>query len=555
MRPRAPRPAPRACAPPRPTARRSRPAGAGGGGADCASSTSSSRGRPCPSRPRCPARAPRPARSRAGRCRPAAGGAGCRLCSPNTSAASCGEATACRAIAPAAAASPGSASRMSASAESWPPTNSTSRSPYERLTWNGSPPTSSPPRQATCTVSSPCAVEPPPLGQPGVQHERAGAGHRPDHGVPVAADRLEILDPPERADGQSGSLPGRGLRAHGRFASHMVQYTGGTAKARPGDGSRLTGCRRANTLASGSVAGSDVGGFRVKVARVARPVRRFGALGVVVVLGAAVLVGSAVATPTSDKPDLVPLLPTETGTQQAVAPIYTDTFVRPGRVLYRFSSVIKNLGGAMDLYKDPYDRRRDAGCLAWRQPDHDARPERRADRRHHREPDRRARRVLHLQSQPGPQPLALPAGGPVPARAARWRDPLLGQGRLLHVGQLGQGRRRLDQVLPGQLQGRRAAGLVRSQGSLRDLHPDGHLAQLRRPLRRAVDRPVGGHRRPPPRQLQGAGDRQPERVHRRVRPEQQHADRDAHDPGHPRDRPLDRRDGQQGEDVPGRAAR
>jgi hypothetical protein len=82
-------------------------------------------------------------------------------------------------------------------------------------------------------------------------------------------------------------------------------------------------------------------------------VRRFGALGVVVVLGAAVLVGSAVATPTSDKPDLVALLPTETGTQQAVAPIYTDTFVRPGRVLYRFSSVIKNLGGAMDLYKDP----------------------------------------------------------------------------------------------------------------------------------------------------------------------------------------------------------
>jgi hypothetical protein len=91
----------------------------------------------------------------------------------------------------------------------------------------------------------------------------------------------------------------------------------------------------------------------VKVARVARPVRRFGVLGVVVLLGAAVLVGSAVAVPTSDKPDLVPLLPTETGTQQAVAPIYTDTYVRPGRVLYRFSSVIKNLGGAMDLYKDP----------------------------------------------------------------------------------------------------------------------------------------------------------------------------------------------------------
>jgi hypothetical protein len=66
-------------------------------------------------------------------------------------------------------------------------------------------------------------------------------------------------------------------------------------------------------------------------------------LAVAVGLGGLALAGSALASPaSSDRPDLVPLLPTTTG---HVAPIYTDTYIRPGRVLYRFSAVIKNLGG------------------------------------------------------------------------------------------------------------------------------------------------------------------------------------------------------------------
>src|SRR5436305_2146446 len=70
-----------------------------------------------------------------------------------------------------------------------------------------------------------------------------------------------------------------------------------------------------------------------------------------VALGLLALAGSAfAAVGASDKPDLVPLLPTSTG---HIAPIYTDTYIRPGKVLYRFSAVIKNLGGAMDLYMDP----------------------------------------------------------------------------------------------------------------------------------------------------------------------------------------------------------
>jgi hypothetical protein len=66
-------------------------------------------------------------------------------------------------------------------------------------------------------------------------------------------------------------------------------------------------------------------------------------------LGSAVLAGQAIATPPQSEPDLVPLLPTTTG---HIAPIYVDTHTVPGEELYRFSSVIKNLGGAMDLYMD-----------------------------------------------------------------------------------------------------------------------------------------------------------------------------------------------------------
>ena len=91
-------------------------------------------------------------------------------------------------------------------------------------------------------------------------------------------------------------------------------------------------------------------GGEVTVARLAHALRRFWALGVAVVLGGGVLAGSAVANAPQSEPDLVALLPTTTG---HIAPIYVDTHTVPGKELYRFSAVIKNLGGAMDLYKDP----------------------------------------------------------------------------------------------------------------------------------------------------------------------------------------------------------
>ena len=91
-------------------------------------------------------------------------------------------------------------------------------------------------------------------------------------------------------------------------------------------------------------------GGEVTVARLAHALRRFWALGVAVVLGGGVLAGSAIANAPQSEPDLVTLLPTTTG---HIAPIYVDTHTVPGKELYRFSAVIKNLGGAMDLYKDP----------------------------------------------------------------------------------------------------------------------------------------------------------------------------------------------------------
>ena len=49
--------------------------------------------------------------------------------------------------------------------------------------------------------------------------------------------------------------------------------------------------------------------------------------------------------------DLVPLLPTSVPKGVVnVAPVYMDTYTRPGHVLYRFDTVIKNLGGTMDLF-------------------------------------------------------------------------------------------------------------------------------------------------------------------------------------------------------------
>jgi hypothetical protein len=51
----------------------------------------------------------------------------------------------------------------------------------------------------------------------------------------------------------------------------------------------------------------------------------------------------------ADAPDLLISLPSVPYSQQ-VAPVYVDGFERPGRLLYRFDSLIQNQGGALDLY-------------------------------------------------------------------------------------------------------------------------------------------------------------------------------------------------------------
>jgi hypothetical protein len=79
-------------------------------------------------------------------------------------------------------------------------------------------------------------------------------------------------------------------------------------------------------------------------------VRGIGTVAVTLVVASGVLVGSALAVGNSSKPDMTALLPTNTG---HIAPIYVDTYTKPGAVLYRFSAVLKNLGGAMDLYMNP----------------------------------------------------------------------------------------------------------------------------------------------------------------------------------------------------------
>ena len=53
----------------------------------------------------------------------------------------------------------------------------------------------------------------------------------------------------------------------------------------------------------------------------------------------------------ADAPDLVVRLPQAPGSGQ-VAPVYVDRFEQPGRVLYRFDSVIHNQGGTLDVFRD-----------------------------------------------------------------------------------------------------------------------------------------------------------------------------------------------------------
>jgi len=61
---------------------------------------------------------------------------------------------------------------------------------------------------------------------------------------------------------------------------------------------------------------------------------------------------TAMAATTSNKPDLVPGLVTSPTTHpQQVAPIYVDAYQKPGRLLYRFDTLIVNKGGTLDLFQ------------------------------------------------------------------------------------------------------------------------------------------------------------------------------------------------------------
>ena len=67
---------------------------------------------------------------------------------------------------------------------------------------------------------------------------------------------------------------------------------------------------------------------------------------------AAAVAAGAVAVPAASaqpvKPHLVPLLPTAVSAGQH-APVFVDAMEHPGHLLYRFDSVIRNEGGAVDL--------------------------------------------------------------------------------------------------------------------------------------------------------------------------------------------------------------
>lgn len=71
-------------------------------------------------------------------------------------------------------------------------------------------------------------------------------------------------------------------------------------------------------------------------------------------LGAFLASGTAGPAPSlalPTEPDLVPELHAAPYEGQ-VAPIYVDRFEQPGRILYRFDAVLRNIGGTLDLYRD-----------------------------------------------------------------------------------------------------------------------------------------------------------------------------------------------------------
>ncbi len=74
------------------------------------------------------------------------------------------------------------------------------------------------------------------------------------------------------------------------------------------------------------------------------------------VLAVAALAATAPSVRAAGEPDLVIRLPDRPYAGQ-VAPVFVDAYEQPGRLLYRFDSVIANQGGTLDLFRDPGDGR------------------------------------------------------------------------------------------------------------------------------------------------------------------------------------------------------
>lgn len=69
------------------------------------------------------------------------------------------------------------------------------------------------------------------------------------------------------------------------------------------------------------------------------------------------------AKPVTSRPDLRLLLPRKSAEEGGIPAFFVDTHERPGRVLYRFDTVIFNSGGALDIYT-PNDGR-DVFQVVW----------------------------------------------------------------------------------------------------------------------------------------------------------------------------------------------
>jgi hypothetical protein len=69
------------------------------------------------------------------------------------------------------------------------------------------------------------------------------------------------------------------------------------------------------------------------------------------VAGIGALLCTPAGAPAADEPDLVPELRQDPYAGQ-VAPVYVDAFEEPGRLLYRFDAILRNVGGTLDLYRD-----------------------------------------------------------------------------------------------------------------------------------------------------------------------------------------------------------